>query len=163
MNTFKIIVLVLFVAIAASPVQAQGRKDFRDAAVKKEVEYKYTYKTGREVKTINAIVFYDVNGNEIEVREYDDFGKITKHESYTFNSDNDKTSVTKYEPTGKVKKVTKYTLDSDGKKIGEMVYNAAGKLVETSKYTYMGKFKTEKRTYDPANKLIEMKTWTYSK
>lgn len=163
MKTYRFFILCLLAAMAGTPVLAQGRKDIRDAAVKKEVEYKSTYKTGKEVKTINAISFYDSNGNEIEIREYDDFGKITRHECYTYNAGNDKTSVTKYDPAGKVKKVVKYTLDEDGRKIGETVYNSAGKLVETSKYTYNGKFKTEKLTYDAANKLIEKKTWSYSK
>ncbi len=142
---------------------AQGRKDIREAGIKSATVYKYDYKTGKEVKTLDSKSTYDANGNEIEVYEYDDFGKVTKHEKYTYNASNDKVSETIYDAAGKVKKVINSTYDSNRKKTMESEYDAAGNLKKVSKFTYYGEFKTEKQTFDATNKLIQKKVYTYGK
>jgi uncharacterized protein RhaS with RHS repeats len=141
----------------------QGRKEIKEAGIKKITTYKYEYKTGKEVKTVDSEVSYDANGNEIEVIEYDDFGKVTRHEKNTYNASNDKLTETDYDAAGKVKHVIKYTYTSDGQKSTESEYDSAGKLKKTSKYSYYGKFKVDKLTYDASNKLIQKKTYIYTK
>lgn len=158
----KLALMVLFLMLIV-PVIAQGRKDVKEAGIKKVTEYKYEYKSGKEVKTVDAVKTYDANGNETEVIEYDDLGKITKHEKMTYNADNDKASETDYDPAGKVKKVVKYTYDDQKRRATESEYDAAGKLKKVSKYSYFGKFKTEKQTFDANNKLIQKKTFIYDK
>lgn len=156
--------LILFLCLMMTALgMAQGRKDIKAGGITSSTVYKYEYKSGKEVKTLDAKTTYDANGNETEVYEYDDFGKVTKHEKYTYNASNDKTSQTEYDAAGKVKKVIKYTYNTEGKKATESEYDAAGKLKKISKYSYYGEFKTEKQTFDATNKLIQKKVYTYAK
>lgn len=159
----KKIVVVLVFGVLCLPALAQGRKDFKEAGIKSATVYKYEYKTGKEVKTLDEKNTYDINGNLTEMIEYDDFGKVTKHEKYTYDQNNDELSKTIYDAAGKVKKVLKSTYNAEKRKVTESEYDAAGKLKKISKYSYFGKFKTEKLTYDANNKLIQKKVYIYEK
>jgi hypothetical protein len=130
----NLVIIVLLVIIPAF-VSAQSKKEIKEAGIKKITEYKYDYKTGKEKKMKASEISYDGDGNEVEVIEYDDFGKVTRHEKTTYNSNDDKTSV--------------------------IEFDAAGKIKKTTKYTYFGKYKTGKEVYDASNKLISKKTYEY--
>ncbi len=142
---------------------AQGRKDIRTEGITKQTVIKYEYKTGKEVKTIDAEITYDARGNEIEIKEYDDYGKIIRHEKNTYNENNDKVAEADYDASGRVKKVVKYTYNEQKQKIAEAEYDGAGKLKKTMKYTWNGEFKTERLTFDAAGKLTQKKIYTYSR
>lgn len=159
----KKLVAVALICCVSFAALAQGRKDIKNAGIKTTTVYKYEYKDGKELKTIDSKTTYDANGNEAEVWEYDDFGKISKHEKNEYNANNDKISVTVYDPSGKVKKVIKSTYGENGKKATESEYDGMGNLKKLSKFSYYGEFKTEKQTFNGTNQLISKKVYTYDK
>jgi hypothetical protein len=156
------LVVILFALIPVFTI-AQSRKDIKAAGIKAITEYKTEYKTGQEKKIRQSETKYDAEGNEGEVTEYDDFGKITKHEKYTYNENNDKVTIVEYDAAGKVKKTTRNTYNSNNDKVTITEYDGAGKMKKTTKYSYFSKFKTGKEVYDGNNKLTSKKTYDYTR
>ena len=133
----KILSAIAVVVFLYNTAFGQSKKDYKEAGIKKITEYKHDYKTGKEKKLKASEITYDAEGNETEVIEYDDFGKVTLHERTTYNSNNDKTMVVEYDSSGKVRK--------------------------TTKYTYFGKFRIAKEVFDANNKLVSKKTYEYTR
>jgi hypothetical protein len=153
--------ILLIMAFSAGTAFAQSRKDIKESKVKTMTVYRSDFKTGKEVKNKESVSKFDENGNTLDEIKYENDGKFQEHFSYTYNSDNDKTSETEYDAAGKATKVTKFTYNTNGDKLSETEYDAAGKVTKISKYTYKGKLKDEKSTYDSKNKMLSKKKCNY--
>ncbi|MFH2096656.1 MAG: hypothetical protein ABIJ16_13180 [Bacteroidota bacterium] len=118
-------------------ISGQGKKTIIANGVKTKTEWKYDYKTGTEKKIKQSETKFDAAGNEIEVKEYDDYGKVKSWVKTEYNADGD---VVKEQELGADKSVKKTTV-----------------------YKYSNGLKTEKIVYDDKNKVKSKKSWDYTK
>jgi hypothetical protein len=133
----KFIICIAFLALIATTVSAQNRKEIEKAGVKKITETEIRYENGKEVKVVISENRYDANGREIECKEWDKkTGAFKKHEKYFYNANGDLIKMIEYDSKGKELKQTIYKYNSDGMKTSKEVYEPPGKLKSKRVYQY---------------------------
>ncbi|RLD47217.1 MAG: hypothetical protein DRI94_14140 [Bacteroidetes bacterium] len=131
MKKIFIIILILTTSLAFS----QSRKKIKKAGYTSKIEYKYEYRNGKEKKTKASETNFDINGNIITYKEYDEFGKLKKHIKYSYNTNNNKIKEEYYLPNGKLKKIIKYKY-INGFKTEKAIYYGNGKIKSKKEYVF---------------------------
>lgn len=157
----KSIILTLILALFCTFLFSQSRKTIKEKAIKTKTEWQYSYKYGKETKYKEAVEKYDSEGNKVEEKTFDEFGKITKHIKSEYNDKHDLIKETIYTPAGKVDKSIVYSYSDTEEK--ELHYNSLGKLDKTVVYKITDDLRVEKKVFDAANNLKSKKIYEYTK
>jgi len=132
MRKFAMITCMLLFYIT---LNAQSRKDIKEAGISYQTEWKYDYADGIEVKSKAAEYKYDQSGNVVMEKTYDEKGTLLTYFEYEY--------------------------DTNGNKIAELTYNSKSKLLKREEFKYEGKFKVEKKTFTPDGKLKSKKIYEF--
>lgn len=157
----QLLIILLSFFLAQTTLYGQGRKKAEKNNLKSETVWS---QNDKGIKVKESFTRFDKEGNVTEEIEYDETGtKIIKHNTYTYNSDNDVLEEKQLNPSGKLVKTIKYKYNEDEKVIQEDHITAAGKIEKVIKYKYNNKLKTEKAIYDAAGKVRKRKMYAYEK
>ena len=129
------IAIVTFMLLFYITLNAQGRKEIKDAGISYQTEWKYDYADGNEIKSKVAEYKYDEQGNIVMEKTYDEKGTLLTYFEYEY--------------------------DTNGNKTAELTYNSKSKLLKREEFKYEGKLKVEKKTFTPEGKLKSKKIYEF--
>ncbi|MGE0078786.1 MAG: hypothetical protein AB7S48_13080 [Bacteroidales bacterium] len=131
----SIISLITAMLIVPNSVQAQKRKEIKNAGIRSKKEWCYTYSNDTEKKYLQAEYEYDKNGNILLEKSYDENSNIITHKEYKY--------------------------DVKGREILKITYNPKGQAIEREETTYKNDQKQEKKVFGPNDKLKSKKVFDY--
>lgn len=131
----RIAVFSLLLIATISTAFAQKKSKVLENKIKLVTESKEDYDIAKGRTITDGYNAFDRNGNLIEERKYDKYGRETERITYEYNSDNQKTKETSAKPNGTINKIEEYKY-KDGLKSEKITYYGNGKIKSRKKYNY---------------------------
>ncbi len=125
---------LLFIVIGVN-LSAQKKSKVLENKIHIVTESKEDFDVAKGRTVTDGYNAFDRNGNLIEERKYDKYGRETERITYQYNDDNQKIKETSSKPNGTVNKIEEYKY-KDGLKIEKITYYGNGKIKSRKKYNY---------------------------
>jgi len=125
---------LLFITLYSS-VFGQKKSKVIENKIHIVIESKEDYDVAKGRTVTEGYNVFDRNGNLIEERKYDKYGRETEKIFYEYDSDNHKIKETSQKPNGTINKIEEYKF-KNGLKVEKITYYGNGKIKSRKKYNY---------------------------
>lgn len=125
----------LGLALISAPLMGQGAKTIREKKIVSRTVHEYFLDEGMDEPVVESVENYDINGNLLEIKEFNSRGDIKLWEKYSYDEDGNRVETQFFNARGKLesKEISVY---SDGLRVEKQYYNHKEKLVKRKVYEY---------------------------
>jgi len=131
----RIVICSLLLIASIISVYAQKKSKILENKIATIIESKEDFDVAKGRTITNGYNAFDRNGNLIEERNYDKYGRETERLIYQYDSDNKRIKETTAKPNGTILKIEEFKY-KDGLKVEKITYYGNGKIKTRKKYNY---------------------------
>jgi hypothetical protein len=131
----RIFLSISFMFFMPVLIFSQCQKTIRNKQLASKTVYEYFVEEGIKDPVIETIEVFDVEGNVVELKEFNSDGDIKNWQTFKF--------------------------DVDDNKIEELILDEKGKVLERITWAYKDDLVVEKKYFDKKNRLFKRKEYKY--